>query len=69
MADNTTRGSFERITEKMSKMSAQSHKLGKMKQDLEKALKESERRSHSYKGRRIDAEQNMLEAEKSRLRR
>ena len=66
VADNTTRGSFERITEKMSKMSAQSHKFEKMKQDLEKALKEPERRSHRSEATRMDAEQNRLEAEKSR---
>ena len=45
VADITTRGAFERIKEKMTKMSSQSHIVGKMKQNLEKGLEETERRS------------------------
>ena len=68
VADNTTRGSIERIREKMSKMSSLSslsHNLGKMKQDLQKANEEAERRSQTAEARRMNAEQDRQEPEKS----
>ena len=42
VADNTTRGSIERIREKMTKMSSLSNNLGKMQQDLKKALENAD---------------------------
>ena len=66
VADNTTRGSVERVKEKMTKMSSLSHNLGEMKQDLEKALEEADRRSQIAEARRMSAEQDRQEAEKSR---
>ena len=66
VADNTTRGSVERVKEKMTKMSSLSHNLGEIKQDLEKALEEADRRSQIAEARRMSAEQDRQEAEKSR---
>ena len=51
VADNTTRGSIERIKEKMTKMSSLSNNLGKIKKDLEKALEEADRRCQAAETR------------------
>ena len=65
VADNTTRGSMERIKEKMTKMSSLSCNLGKMKQDLEKALEEADGRRETAEAWAIISSRETEEATRS----
>ena len=72
VADNTTRGSIERITEKMTKMSSLSNNLGKMQKDLEKAFEEADGRRQTAEARAIrsarEAEERATDAEERATR-
>ena len=65
VADNTTRGSIERIKEKMTKMSSVSYNLGKMQQDLEKALEDADGRRQTAEARATRSAREAEEATRS----
>ena len=65
VADNTTRGSIERIREKMTKISSLSNNLGKVQQDLEKALEEADGRRKTAEARATRSAREAEEATRS----
>ena len=65
VADNTTRGSIERIREKMTKMSSLSNNLGKMQQDLKKALENADGSRQTAEARATRSAREAEEATRS----